>query len=226
MSANSKSRSRGFTVAEVLTVVVIMGIFTTFVVAIISPIANAPNKEQAKIDTLQAAAQGLYEIQRDLRMADVTGVYACTSAGGVATCTQPTGLTSTSILAIASPLASGQLYWSQSAGSVGKPAWQGVVVYWLSANGQNYNLERAYVSSSTLGTIGAGTLGTTFASMAATAAQDAQAAGGTTVASDVNSLSASVNTLSGVVGLSMTAQSHEGAGVNSTQYSSNTYARN
>ena len=69
MSASSKRHSRGFTLAEMLTVIVIMGLFTTFAVAIIAPVVNAPNKEQAKIDTLQAAGRGLYQMQRDLRTA-------------------------------------------------------------------------------------------------------------------------------------------------------------
>ena len=226
MSASSKRCSRGFTLAEMLTVIVIMGIFTTFVVGIIAPIVNAPNKEQAKIDTVQAAARGLYSMQRDLRMADATGVYACSGSGGSVTCSQPSTLTSANIIAIVSPLASGQLYWSSSTSTPGQPNWQGVVVYWLDANGSGHDLDRAYVSSSTLGALGTGPLGSTFASIAATAATDAQASGGMTMASGVSSLSTSINTSTGLVGLAMDAQSKDGAAVNSTQYSSNTYTRN
>jgi prepilin-type N-terminal cleavage/methylation domain-containing protein len=226
MSANSKRLSRGFTLAELLSVLVIMGIFTSFVVMIIAPVIRAPNNEQAKVDTLQAAAQGLYQMQRDIRMADITGVFACASTGGVASCSQPSSLTSTSIITLVSPLSSGQLNWTQSTPNPGVPAWQGVVVYWLQPNGDSNDLQRAYVSSSTLGSLSAGPLGSTFAATAATAVQDAQAAGGVTVANDVNSLSASINKTTNIVGLEITAQSKEGAAANSTSYTSNIYTRN
>ena len=227
MSASNKRASRGFTLSEMLTVIVIMGIFTTFVVAIIAPVVNAPNKEQAKIDTLQAAGRGLYDLQRDLRMADITGIYACSGSGGSVTCSQPSSLTSTNIIAIVSPVASGQLNWSSSSSTLGLPAWQGVVVYWLDPNGSEHDLDRAYVSASTIGSsLGAGSLTSSFATTAATAVSDAQSSGGMTLASDVNALSTSINTATGVVGLQMTAQSTEGSATNSTQFSSSTYVRN
>jgi len=226
MSASSKRSCRGFTLAEMLTVIVIMGIFTTFAVAIIGPLVHAPNKEQAKIDTLQAAGRSLYQMQRDLRMADITGVYACSGSGGSVTCSQPSSLTSTNIVAIISPLASGQLNWSSSSTTLGLPAWQGVVVYWLDTNGSEKDLDRAFVSSSTIGSsLGAGP-STMSATTAASAVQDAQSSGGMTLASDVNALSTSISTSTGVVGLQMTAQSTEGGASNSTQFSSSTYTRN
>ena len=213
--------------AEMLTVMAILAIFTTFVVVIIAPVIHAPQKEQAKINTLQAAAQGLYQIQRDVRMAGITGVYACTGSGASVTCSQPASATDSSSLAIISPIASGQLNWSLSPSTSGLPAWQGVVVYWLTPNGAgtSNDLKRGFVSSTTLGSLGAGPLGS-FASTAATAVQDAQSAGGTTVAHDVNKLSAFVSTATHMVGLSMTAQSTQGSAVNSTSYTSNTYTRN
>ena len=225
---NSNARSRGFTIAEMLTVLAILAVFTTFIVGIIGPVIRAPQKEQAKINTLQAAAQGLYQMQRDLRMAGITGVYACTGTGASVTCSQPAspsnGVTS---LAVISPLSSGQLNWSLSPSTSGLPAWQGVVVYWLDTNGAGTgnDLDRAFVSSSTLGSLGAGPLGS-FASTAATAVQDARSSGGTTLAHDVDNLSVFVNTTSHVVGLNITAQSTQGSAVNSTSYASNTYTRN
>lgn len=213
--------------AEMLTVTAILAIFTTFIVTIVGPVIHTPQKEQAKINTLQAAAQGLYQMQRDLRMAGITGVYACTGTGASVTCSQPASATGTSSLAIVSPVSSGQLNWSQNSATLGLPAWQGVVVYWLAPNGAgtSNDLDRGFVSSTTLGGLGAGPVGS-FASTAATAVQDAQAAGGTTVAHDVNTLSAFVNTTTHMVGLSVTAKSTQGSAVNSTSYASNTYTRN
>ena len=227
MSASNRRNSRGFTLAEMLTVVVIMGIFTSFVAGIVVPVINAPHQQQAKVDTLQAAARALYDIQRDLRMSDITGVYVCTGSGGSITCSQPTGSTTASIIAIVSPVASGQLNWSQSSSTLGQPAWQGVVVYWLDPNGTGHDLDRGFVDSATLGgSLGAGALPGSFASTAATAAQDAQANGGMTIASGVGNLSVSISASNNVVGLGLTAQSSDGSAKNSTQYSSNTYARN
>jgi hypothetical protein len=161
-------------------------------------------------------------------MADITGVYACAGSGGSVTCSQPTSPTSTNIIAIISPVASGQLNWSSASTTLGLPAWQGVVVYWLDSNGSAHDLDRAYVSSSTIGTsLGAGPLTpSSFAATAATAVSDAQSSGGMTLASDVNALSTSINASTGVVSLQMTAQSTEGAATNSTQFSSSTYTRN
>ena len=227
MSASSKRASRGFTVAEMLAVIVILGIFTTFIVAIIGPVINAPSKEQAKVNTLQAAGQGLYDMQRDLRMGGITGVYACTGTGAAITCSQPSASTNATSLVIVSPLSSGQLTWSLATPTAGLPAWQGVVVYWLTPDtkGTSNDLERGFVSSTTLGSLAAGPLGS-FATTAASAVQHAQAAGGTTAAHEVNTLSVSIDTTKHMVGLAMTAQSSEGSAVNSTSYASNTYTRN
>jgi prepilin-type N-terminal cleavage/methylation domain-containing protein len=229
---NSQSRARrlanrGYTLSEVLIVTTLLGIFSSFMVGIVAPVVSAPNKEQSKVDTLQAAAQGLYEIQRDIRMSDTSGVYSCANNGGTVTCSQPSTSQATSIIVMITPLANGQLNWDISnVSNYGLPSWQGALVYWLAPNNSGSNdLERALVGTGVLGVLGSGPL-SSFSPTAATAANSAQASGGTTIAHNINSMSVFINTSTHIVGLDLTAKSTDGGSINSTKYASDTYARN
>ena len=222
-----RKTSRGFTLPELLSVFVIVALMGTFVVAIIAPILKAPAGEQSKVDTLQAASQGLYQLGRDVRMSDVTGVYSCSGSGSY-TCSQPTSSTTTNVIVVATPLSSGNLQWNLSAGPTqGKPAWQGAIVYWLVPNSAGSNdLVRAVEGTGVTGALGAGPLGSGFATTAATAAATAVGGTATTVAHNVNQISISINTSTDVIGLTLVAKSTNGSSTNSTTYASNTYARN
>lgn len=135
LSRTSPRRSRGsraFSLAELLTVIVIFGLLSTLGTLVIAPLMSQPNRQQAKIDTVQAATRAMYRIERDLRMTSPSAVYACTYPAPT-TCTSPTavqGLTSTAVLAIATPRlnGNGQPQWDKFNG---QPKWTGFNVYWL-----------------------------------------------------------------------------------------------
>src|SRR5579863_3675035 len=98
MSRNS-ARRRGYTIVEVLSVTVVLGLVMTIIAAIIGPLLRSQNQTQAKVDTVQAAAIALYRVQRDLRNTSWSSVWACTTTG-TPTCTQPTTSTATQALVV------------------------------------------------------------------------------------------------------------------------------
>ena len=125
--------------AELLTVMVIFGLISSVVAAIVGPMLRAPGQEQAKVDTVQAVAKALYRIQRDVRQSTKSGVYYCTNVVPT-TCTAPVvGATPApaQTLVITSPRSgtSGPL----SISSTGTAIQQGYNVYWLQANPNNPN---------------------------------------------------------------------------------------
>ena len=142
-SGRSSRSRRGFTLAELLSSIAILGLLSSFVVLLVAPMANAPNKAQAKMDTLNTATQGLYRFQRDLRMADPQGVWLCTSITSPA-CSKPSaGYTTTQVIVMVTPLQAGtstlQYDSNPLSATVGLPLWSGVNVYWLSPNNSGTN---------------------------------------------------------------------------------------
>ena len=137
---------RGFSLAEMLAVVVIFGLISTFAALVIGPMLSAPNAEQAKVDTVDAAAQALYELQRDIRVSDPSGVFTCTMNPPPLIppvtppyCTSPTQvMADTPILALLTPRTNGNggLNWDPNNG---QQAWQGFNVYWLVPNSEASN---------------------------------------------------------------------------------------
>jgi prepilin-type N-terminal cleavage/methylation domain-containing protein len=139
MSRQRRNRQRGVTLAELMTVMVIFGLISTVVAAVIGPMLRAPNQEQAKVDTIQAVAKALYLMQRDVRQTTKGGVYYCTNVVPT-TCTAPAvGATPApaQTLVITSPRIgpSGALNISSS----GAALQQGYNVYWLQQNPNNAN---------------------------------------------------------------------------------------
>lgn len=223
MSSISNRRWRGLTLAETLASMVVLALFSTFAVAVVGPIISAPNKHQAKIDTIQAAAQGLYRLQSDLRMANVSGVFVCSIAGGTASCSPASStMTQASVLAVTTPLANHQVTWDPTSGL---PLWAGVDVYCLTANNQGSNdLKKSFQAISGLG---AGLLGLPTSGQLNTAVGAACSSSSLqTVAPNVLSLSVSANGTTKIVGLKMVAQTTIGGRTNETSYESDTYARN
>lgn len=127
-------KQRGYTVAELISVIFVLGLLTTVVATIIGPLLRSQSQTQAKVDTVQAAAMALYRIERDLRNTTVGDIFTCTT-GGTPTCTlAPTTLTNTSAIVMPSAYAGGSGQFQLIAGS-GAPKWQGATVYWVDASG-------------------------------------------------------------------------------------------
>lgn len=217
MSPRRTNRRRGYTIAEVLLVAVVMGMISSFVALIVAPLFHAANAQAAKIDTVQAATSAFYRIQRDLRQSNASGVYVCTYPAPT-TCSAPSSaLADAVVVAIITPEANGngQVTWDVS---LGQPKWQGFNVYWLAPNSQ-----------------GAAALNYAFADPSganpSTASADAAvniALGGAPqfLAATVTGLQLSKSTTTSTIGLKMFTQATEGAATNATSLESDTGTRN
>lgn len=219
MSPLRTSRTRGYTIAEVLTVAVIMGFVSSFVALIVGPLFAGLNAQGAKVDTLQAAAKAFYRIQRDLHQSNVSGVYVCTFATPTV-CASPstTGLANATVLAIITPKANGtgQLTWDSSQG---QPAWQGFNVYWLAPDGSGAQALNYAFNDPTGGAL------ETVAS-ADKAVNNALAGQAQFLATSVTGLQVSQTVTTSTIGLKMFATATEGTSTNSTTFESDTETRN
>ena len=135
----TNSKWRGFSLAELLTVIVIVGLFMSVVVAVLVPVIHASGSGQAKAETVQTAAQGFYTVLRDLRQSTISGINSCTDASP-SVCTQPGTLpappatspacnspNNVPVLAMMTADSGGQ---RQADATSGEPLWQGVLAYW------------------------------------------------------------------------------------------------
>jgi hypothetical protein len=209
---------RGFTIAEALTVTVIMAFVSTFVALIVGPTFKAASSQGAKIDTLQAAERAFYRMQRDIHGSNVNGVYVCTYPAPTV-CTTPTAaLANATVIVMISPKknGTGQLSWDPSQG---QPAWQGFNVYWIApdANGVS-SLNYAFndPSGGAVETVGS----------ADAAVNNALAATPQYLATSVTSIQMSQNVTTKTIGLKMSATSTDSNFTNTTSFESDTVARN
>jgi Tfp pilus assembly protein PilW len=215
---------RGNTVPELLTVLVIMSLIMTMLVAVFAPLMRSQSHSQAKLDTVQSAAAALYRLQRNLRQTDYLNVWACTT-GSTASCSQPTTFGSTAAIAFPTAYANGvgQFQLQTSGPSAGQPSWQGVMVYWVDGNG---DLNWAFDTPA--GATWPGSTSAVSASVAAQAVSDATTGTvtGTEIAQNIQQLLVAIDpTKTNIVALEMQAQSTENGAVNETTYRSDVLAR-
>lgn len=217
---------RGFTIAEVMTVLVIVGLILA-VIAMITPIIfRGQSQVQAQTDSIQSTALALYKVQRDVRQSNIGGVLACTTVP-IVVCTQPTsapGAQQTQAIAIVTAdNGTGQFV----PNNAGLPKWHGFVLYWLTPNadGTSNDLKRAYygwpvglpVATMPLATVEADAV------LALTNVLGAQ--NSTSVAQDVRTLRMSVDTQNNIVLLGLDGGNTAGS-VSSLNLTSNSYVRN
>jgi type II secretory pathway pseudopilin PulG len=224
MSPHRSREQRGNTIVEMLMVIGILGLLMTMLVSILPPLLQSPARSQAKLDTVQAAAQALYRIQRDLRQTYYLSAFACTTGAG-ASCSQPTAF-ATSLPAIAMITAhqsgTGQFAVAGTGSNLGYPNWQGVTVYWIDANGA---LHWAFYQPSGFPESGpAGPLSANDAA-AAVAAATTGSVTGTQIATGITQLSAAWEGQPNVISFEMIAQSTENGHINETTYRSDVLAR-
>jgi len=135
---------RGFTLAEILTVLVIMGLMLCVVAFCVPLFLNGPQEAQSQVDNVESAALALYKMQHDTRPSTIKGVFACTTLP-IPACSQPTpGPSMPPTLAVVIQTANGT---GQFMLQNGNPNWQGFIVYWLTPNadGTSNELRRAFV---------------------------------------------------------------------------------
>lgn len=217
MSHQRTRPPRGYTIAEVLTVSVIMGIVSTFVALIIGPLFGSVHAQGAKIDTIDAAVRTFYRIQRDLHQTNVNGVFVCTYPSPT-TCSAPSsGLTDATVIAIISPKqnGTGQVSWDPSQG---QPQWQGFNIYWLAPNANGVmSLNYAFNDP--------GGVQPGIASVQQ-AVNNALGAAPQFLATSVVELQLSQTAPSQKIGLKMFAIASEGQSSNETSFESDAFTRN
>ena len=220
---------RGFTIAEVMTVLVILGLILA-VIAMITPIIfRSQSQVQAQTDSIQSSALALYKVQRDVRQSNIGGVLACTTVP-VAVCTQPTSAPSAqqtqAIAIVTADNGTGQFV----PNNAGLPKWHGFVLYWLAPNadGTSNDLKRAYYAWPTSNPLNIATMPLpTVEADAVLALTTVLAApqSATSVAQDVRTLRMSVDTQNNIVLLGLDGGNTSG-NVSSLNLTSNSYVRN
>ena len=215
---NTEASHRGYTIAEVLVVTVIMAFVSSFVVLIVAPLFAASSSQAAKVDTVQAASKAFYRIQRDLHQANISGVYVCTYPAP-STCSQPASvLTDATVVAIITPRAggNGQVSWDPNQG---QPQWQGFQVYWLAPDGDGVpSLNYAFANP------GGGANPT--AASADSAVDLALGGSPQYLSTTITELQLDQNVTTSTVGLKMFANATEGTQTNETSFESDTVTRN
>jgi len=217
--SRSKVSQRAFTIAEVLSVLFILGLVLSFVALIVGPLLRSQSETQAKVDTIQAAAMALYRVERDLRNTTITYVYACTTGPTPSCNIAPTTLTATSAIVMSSAYqpGNGQFQFSTS---TGKPTWQGAAVYWIDGGGNlNYAFDQPTSSGWTVGN-------TLTGPQAQQAVTDVMANGGMQLARFVQQMSVAVPNNGHQVSFQMQAQSTVGSASNETTYRTDLETRN
>lgn len=211
------SAQRGTTLAELLSVVAILGLIMSSVAFVIGPLLRSQSHTQAKVDTVQAAAMALYRIERDLRNSSADQIFVCTT-GATPSCTAPTSTPATAqAVVVASAFASGKGAFQLL--STGLPDWQGATVYWVDAVG---DLEVAFDAGP--GTFHAGQPLT--ASEAQAAVTDVATSGGMQLARFVETLSLGAPASGHEVTFQLQAKSTVNGADNETTYTTDVETRN
>ncbi|HXW75864.1 MAG TPA: type II secretion system protein [Candidatus Eremiobacteraceae bacterium] len=222
-----RRRQRAFSVVEVLTVLVIVGLILA-AIAITAPLfLNAQNEVQAQTDNINSAALALYRVQRDVRQSDVNGVFNCTTAP-VVLCSQTGGnaVTTQALAIITADNGTGEFQPITTGAAAGQPDWQGFWYYWLvpDPNGQSNDLLREYENT--------GPINLTTASLpsvellAQTWLTTALGGSPETVATNVESLSAAADTGDSIVQLQLVGGGTSSGNVTSLSLSGSSYVRN
>jgi prepilin-type N-terminal cleavage/methylation domain-containing protein len=148
-------RQRGFTIAEVLTVLVIVGLLLAAIAFAMPLFMNAPLEAQSQVDNVESSALALYKVQRDARQSNMNGIFTCTF-NLIVVCSTPAPAPPNgplpSVPAIVMVTADNQTGQFQvtsapNSGNNGTPLWQGFIVYWLTPNadGTSNELRRAFI---------------------------------------------------------------------------------
>jgi hypothetical protein len=215
--SRSDRRPRGFTIADLVAVLFISG-FAIAAISIMGPSPGSQDRTRAKVDTVQAVAGALHQIEHDLRNTDLGSVYACT-INATPTCSIPTtALSTTSAIVIVSAYNNGTGKFVQSL--AGKPGWQGADVYWVDPSG---TLRFAFdAPTSTLYVRG----DVLSVSDAKAAVADALVNGGVQLAGSVEHMSIAVPNIGHQVSFRLKIKTNAGAATNETMFQTDLVTRN
>jgi len=215
--SRSNRRQSGFTIADLVAVLFISG-FAIGAISIMGPPPGSQDRIHLKVDTVQAAAAALHQIERDLQNANLGSVYACTISATPSCSAPTTALSATSALVIVSAYNNGTGKFVQSLS--GRPGWQGADVYWLDPAG---TLRFAFdTPHSTLYVRG----DLLSLSDAKAAVADALVNGGAQLAGPVEHMSIAVPNIGHQVSFRLKIKSNAGAATNETIFQTDLVTRN
>lgn len=143
-------RQRGFTIAEMLTVLFVVGLMLGAVAFAMPLFMNAPVQAQSQVTEVQSSALALYRMQHDARQSDINGMFTC-AMQPVVSCATPAppvvGQPATVQAVVMVTADDGSGVFEDNGTDTGLPQWQGFVVYWLvpNADGTSNELRRAYL---------------------------------------------------------------------------------
>lgn len=141
------TRRRGFTIAETMVVAMILGLMLAAVAAAIGPLFSAPDRAQAKTDSLGPMSGDLYLVERDVREGDAVATFACDGKPPV--CGDGDGILDDDAVVVPTAVSSGaedaQVVTSRLDGS---PQWSGFIVYRHAGPGDE--IGRVYVDEPAL----------------------------------------------------------------------------
>jgi prepilin-type N-terminal cleavage/methylation domain-containing protein len=227
-------KQRGFSIAEVLTVTVILGILTSALTVVVPEMLHAPLQMQSQVDQVNTAALALYKIRRDLSEADTSGVMGCTITPVVSCNALGNGLTPEQAVAVVTaenPPGTFNVNTADNASgnNIGYPAWQGFYIYWLvpDQSGQAYDLMRAYeVSPSTI-TATNGVPNNINAAMVNPLVTAAMAISPPpTLTNYIEQIEVGDNPGSSIINFELIAGTFSGGNITQTDFQGDTYARN
>ena len=139
--------ARAFTIAETMVVTMILGLMLAAIAAAIGPLFSAPDRAQAKSDSLGPMSGDLYILERDVREGDALATFSC--GGTPVQCGEGGGNEATTALALPTALLSGaadaQL---QTVHATGQPQWNGFIVY--RQHPESMALDRVFVAEPAL----------------------------------------------------------------------------
>jgi len=217
--SRSNRTQRGYTIAELLTVVFILGLITSAVALFIGPLLRSQSQVQAKADTIQASVSALYRVERDIRNTTVGSIWACTTGASPACSLPPATLAATTAIVMPTAYQGGTGQFQLQAVNA-KPLWQGATVYWIDSAG---DLEVAFDRPSTY----AGPGNTLTRIDAQTAVGDVTSSGGVHLARSIAQISLAVPPSAGhKVSFLMQVQSAVGSATNETTYQTDLETRN
>jgi prepilin-type N-terminal cleavage/methylation domain-containing protein len=222
-------RKRGFSIPEVLTVTVIIGMLLSAMVVIVPLLAKAPMQMQSQVDQVNTAALALYKIRRDFSEGDTSGLMACSTSPVVSCAPAAAGMPAVQALAVATAEDGSGAF--QVDKVTGNPNWQGFYMYWLvpNATGTAYDLMRAYekAPAGTLGIAANGSPTGVTAALVNPLMTAAMAISPLPVLTNyVASISMGDSVLTSTINFKLVVGTTSGADPTKTNFMSNTYARN
>jgi prepilin-type N-terminal cleavage/methylation domain-containing protein len=212
--------TRGFTIAETLTVLVIVGLLLSVVAFSVPLFLKGPQEAQSQVDNVQSTALALYKMQHDTRPSNIFGVFTCNTSP-VVSCSAPAPpVQQVNAMVVVTANGAGQFQLNSN----GAPAWSGFIIYYLTPNadGSSNELRRIYLSTAILNN-NPMNLGPADAVTALTSVLGLP--GYTTVAQDVKTMSVAIDKPRSTVDLQIDGGDKNG-NVSSLQLSGNSYVRN